>query len=151
MPDDIIQDGIQEHAEEFLMDAKAAYQTARQMSGVDSTRVIGLGTSIGSDAVVDTCDEGCVGAFSISPGSWLKIDYGQAVKKLITEGKPVRCMYATNDAPSPATCLSVNPGAYYKIFAYPGKKHGMDFVILPRKMEADFGANLLEFLLEVIQ
>ena len=133
------------------MDARAAYQTARQMPGVNPTKVIGMGASIGADAVVDTCGEGCVGAFSISPGSWLNIDYGQAVQKRIAEGKPVRCMYAVSDPPSPTTCLSVSPGNGYKVFAYPGKKHGMTFVILPRKMEADFGANLLDFLLEAIQ
>ena len=151
LPDDIIQDGFREHAKGLLMDAKAAYQTARQMPGVDPTKIIGLGASIGADAVVDTCGEGCVGAFSISPGSWLNVEYSQAVQTLIAEGKPVRCMYATNDPPSPATCLSITPGAHYKIFAYPGKKHGMTFVILPRKMETDFGANLLEFLTEAIQ
>ena len=133
------------------MDARAAYQTARQMPGVDPARVIGLGTSIGADAVVDVCDEGCIGAFSISPGSFLKVEYGPAVRKLLAADKPVRCMYAVNDPPSPETCQSVPQGDNYKIFAYGGKKHGMTFVVLPRKMEADFGANLLSFLKEVIQ
>ena len=147
LPDDIIQDGYKEHAEEFLMDASAAYQTARQLPGVDQNKVIGLGTSIGADAVVDVCEEGCIGAFSVSPGSWLELEYSQAVRKLVAAGKPVRCMYAINDPPSPNTCLSIPPDDHYKIFGYPGKKHGMTFVILPRKMEADFGTNLLEFLL----
>ena len=133
------------------MDARAAYQTARLMPGVDPDKVIGLGTSIGADAAVDVCEEGCVGVFSISPGSWLGVDYGQTVRKLIAEGKQVRCMYSVNDPPSPATCVSVAPGDNYKIFAYRGKKHGMTFVILPRKMEADFGKNLLSFLMEAIQ
>ena len=133
------------------MDASAAYQTARQMPGVDPSKVIGLGTSIGADAVVDACDDDCIGAFSVSPGSWLGVEYRLAVQKLITADKPVRCMYAINDPPSPDTCLSITPGDNYKIFAYPGKKHGMTFLIFPRKMEADFGANLLEFLVEVIQ
>jgi dienelactone hydrolase len=151
LPDDIIQDGFREHAEGFLMDAKAAYQTARQMPGVDPNKVIGFGTSIGADAVVDTCGEGCVGAFSISPGSWLNVNYSQAVRKLTAANKPVYCMYGTKDPPSPKTCLSVPPGESYKILAYVGKKHGMTFVILPRKMEAGFGDNLLAFLMEAIQ
>ena len=133
------------------MDARAAYQVARQMPNVDSSKIIGLGASIGGDAVVDTCNEGCVGAFSISPGSWLNIDYGQAVQKLIATGKPVRCMYSVNDPPTPATCWSVSPDEHYKIYGYPGKKHGMTFVILPRKMEKDFGTHLLNFLMEAIQ
>jgi dienelactone hydrolase len=151
LPADLGSDGFRAHTKEFLMDARAAYQTARQMPGVDPTRVIGLGTSIGADAVVDVCDEGCVGAFSISPGSFLKVEYGPAVRKLIAAGKPVRCMYAVNDPPSPETCQSVPQGDNYKIFAYGGKKHGMTFVVLPRKMEADFGANLLSFLKEALQ
>ena len=151
LPADIIPDGYQAHANEFLMDARAAYQVARQMPNVDSSKIIGLGASIGGDAVVDTCNEGCVGAFSISPGSWLNIDYGQVVRTLIAAGKPVRCMYSVNDPPTPVTCWSVPPNKDYKIFGYLGKKHGMTFVVLPRKMEADFGANLLDFLMEAIQ
>jgi len=151
LPADVIPDGYQAHADGFLMDARAAYQTARQMPGVDPNRVIGIGTSIGGDAVVDACEDGCTGAFSISPGNWLGIAFGEAARKLTDGGKPVRCMYAVNDPPSPGTCLSLAPGDHYKIFAYPGKKHGMTFVILPRKIEADFGDNLLEFLLEAIR
>jgi len=151
LPDDAIQDGVSAHAQEFLMDARAAYQTARQMPGVDPNRMIGLGASIGGDAVVDACAEGCVGAFSISPGNWLQVNYSQAAGALIAQGKSVRCMYAVNDYPSPTTCLSLMPNEYYRIFAYSGKKHGMTFVVLPRKMEADFGMNLLEFLKAVSQ
>jgi len=151
LPADLGSDGYRKHANEFLMDAKAAYQTARQMPGVDPNRVIGIGASIGADAVVDVCEAGCVGAFSISPGSFLKVEYGPVVRVLIAEGKPVRCMYAVNDLPSPETCQSIPEGENYKIFAYSGAKHGMAFVVLPRNMEADFGENLLSFLEEAIQ
>jgi hypothetical protein len=151
LPADIIPDGYSAHAGEFLMDARAAYQFARQMPGVDPSKVIGLGASIGGDAAVDTCSEGCVGVFSISPGSWLNVEFGSAVRALIAEKKEVRCVYSVNDPPAPATCLSVVPGEYYRILGYPGKKHGMTFVVLPRKMEAGFGDHLLEFLMEAIQ
>ena len=151
LPADLGDDGYRKHAEEFLMDARAAYQTARQMPGVDPDRVIGIGTSIGADAAVDVCGAGCAGAFSISPGSFLKVEYGPAARELLNEGKPVRCMYAVNDPPSPETCWSVPQSDNYKIFAYGGKKHGMTFVVLPRKMEEDFGANLLAFLMEAIR
>jgi dienelactone hydrolase len=134
-----------QHAAEFLMDARAAYAVARTMPGVDSNHLIGIGASIGADAVVDACGEGCSGAFSVSPGNWLKVDYGNTVRALIAQGKPVRCMYAVNDPPSPQTCLSLTPNKLYKIFSFPGIKHGMTFFV-PRKMEAGFGANLLEFL-----
>ncbi len=151
LPDNIIEDGFRKHANGLLMDATSGYQAASQMLGVDPTKMIGLGASIGADAVVDTCGEGCVGAFSISPGSWLKVDYARATRKLIADGKPVRCMYAVKDKPSPNTCMNIKPGNNYKIFAYPGEKHGMTFIRTPQNMEADFGTNLLDFLLEAIQ
>jgi hypothetical protein len=133
----------------FVLDAKAAYQIAGQMPGVNSNQIIGIGASIGADAVVDACAEGCLGAFSVSPGNWLGIDYGNTVAHLIAQGKSVRCMYGTTDEPSPATCSSLVSGKKYKSFAYIGKKHGMTFFV-PRKMEADFGVNMLEFLKEAL-
>lgn len=148
LPADIISDGYRAHAEEFLMDARAAYAAARQMPGANPDRVIGLGASIGADAAVDACREGCVGAFSISPGNWLGNDFGQAVREITSAAKPVRCVYAVNDGPSPATCWSTNPGNKYQILQYPGKKHGMAFLIEARKIEPGFGEKLLEFLME---
>ncbi len=145
LPDSHTADWAQAAAN-FLMDAQAAYAFARTLPGVDPNRVIGVGASIGADAVVDACGEICSGAFSVSPGNWLNVDYGQAAQAMLERGRPVRCLYAYNDAPSPQTCGSLAPGDLYKVFVYPGIKHGMTFFV-PRKMDADFGANLLEFLL----
>jgi hypothetical protein len=130
---------------QYILDAKAAYAFARTLPNANPDKIIGFGTSIGADAVVDVCREGCVGAFAISPGDWLGVDWFEATIKVIDLGKHVRCMYSVNDGPSPLACSSVGPTLYYKIFAYPGKKHGMEFLV-PRKMEADFGQNLLDFL-----
>ena len=137
---------LDQNAAGFLMDAQAAYTIAGTLPGVDPSHLIGVGTSIGADAVVDVCDEGCSGAFSVSPGNCLKVDYGDAVQVLLAQGKPVRCMYSYNDSPSPQTCWSLLPNNLYRIFAYPGIKHGMTFFV-PRKMEAGFGSSLLEFLI----
>lgn len=142
-PDQI---SLEQNAAGFLMDARAAFTVARTLPGVDPNHLIGIGASIGADAVVDACGEGCSGAFSVSPGNWLKIDYGNAVQALIAQRKPVRCMYANIDDPSPQTCWSVMPNELYRIFSYTGIKHGMTFFV-PRKMEAGFGTNLLEFLI----
>lgn len=131
----------------YQIDAQAAYQAARTLPAVDPNKIVGIGTSIGADAVVNACAESCRGAFSISPGSWLGTDYAQSAQALIEAGKQVRCMYAVNDGPSPATCWSIAPGNQYQIFSYPGIKHGMTFFV-PRKMEADFGKNIIEFLIE---
>jgi hypothetical protein len=54
-------------------------------------------------------------------------------------------MYAVSDGDAPKTCWSIAPSDLYKIFSYTGIKHGMTFFV-PRKMERDFGQNLLEFL-----
>ncbi len=136
---------------EYLIDARAAYEAARSLPQVDANRIVGIGTSIGADAVVDACDvDYCRGAFSISPGNWLGVDYRQTAARLIAQNKPVRCMYAINDGPSPVTCTSLATGDFYKTFAYGGVKHGMSFLV-PRKMETDFGKNIIEFLFEATQ
>lgn len=141
----LLMSDLSQNASLFLTDAHAAYAFAQTLSGVDANHVIGIGASIGADAVVDACGEICSGAFSVSPGNWLKADYGEAAQSILARGRPVRCMYAYNDGPAPQTCWSLAPSDLYKIFTYPGIKHGMTFFV-PRKMEADFGANLLEFL-----
>jgi dienelactone hydrolase len=135
----------------YLVDARAAYETARTLPNVDPDRIVGIGTSIGADAVVNACDQDyCRGAFAISPGSWLGVNFAESVSVLLGERKPVRCMYADNDTPSPETCWSVAPNEKYKIFGYPGSKHGMTF-FTPRKMEENFGKNIIEFLFEATQ
>ncbi len=129
----------------FILDARAAYAFAQTLPGVDPNHVIGIGASIGADAVVDACGEICAGAFSVSPGNWLGVDYAKAAQPILARGRPVRCMYAVSDGDAPKTCWSIAPSDLYKIFAYKGIKHGMTFFV-PRKMEDDFGQNLLKFL-----
>ncbi len=130
---------------EFILDARAAYQFAASLPYVNGQKVLGLGASIGADAVVDGCGTLCAGAFSISPGNYLGPEYGVTVSALLQAGKQIRCMYANNDGPSPATCWSVAQSDQYKIFSYPGNKHGMTFIV-PRKMEADFGQNVYDWI-----
>jgi hypothetical protein len=143
-------DNFPAHRDEYLLDAKAAFATARTMPGVDPNRVILIGASIGADASVDVCGEGCVGAFSVSPGSWLGVDFGDTVRALLDRGVEVRCVLAELDDPSPETCRGVREQEGYKIHAYSGKKHGMSFFI-PRKAVPRFGEYLLEFLQTCVQ
>lgn len=119
----------------WVTDAKAAYQTASEMAGVDPTRLAGLGSSIGADAVVDACIESaCRGTFSISPGGFLQIPFQQAVTKLaeqewITAPEPgetpgpIFCVASEQDIPSSDTCKSV-VGEPYRYLIYPGELHG---------------------------
>lgn len=130
---------------EFILDARAAYQFVATLPSINSQKILGLGASIGADAVVDGCGLLCAGAFSISPGSYLGQDYGATITALTQAGKQIRCMYANNDGPSPATCWSIAPSNLYQIFSYPGNKHGMTFIV-PRKMEADFGQNVYDWI-----
>jgi pimeloyl-ACP methyl ester carboxylesterase len=129
----------------FLLDARAAYRHAAGLPLVNAAQIVGIGTSIGADAVVDACDDSCRGAFAVSPGSWLKVDYTTRTRELLNQGKQVRCMYSTNDGPSPAACASIETSSQYQYFGYVGIKHGMTFFV-PRKMPPDFGQNILDFL-----
>ncbi len=119
----------------WVMDAKAAYQTAKEMTGVDLARVAGLGSSIGADGVVDACvDAACLGTFSISPGGYLQIPYQDAVTDLADEAwitipepesatAPIFCVASEKDVPSAGSCKSVSEDPYrYVIF--PGELHG---------------------------
>lgn len=133
----------------YLLDAKAAYARAASLPYADPNRIIGIGTSIGADAVVDACNQGCVGAFAISPGSVLGLSWQDNAYRVTNAGKPVRCMYSVN-SPSANECLSLAETAFYKVLAAEGKKHGEDFLV-PRKMEAGFGQALLEFLLAAVK
>jgi hypothetical protein len=141
---------LSQNAAGFLLDAKAAYATARSMPGVDPNKVIGIGTSIGADAVADVCEAWCVGVFSVSPGSWLDVDYAKSVEALLARQTPVYCVYSTNDPPTQETCESVADVDLYHMFGYKGVKHGMTF-FEPRKMEPTFGEHVLEFLQATIQ
>ncbi|PWH17276.1 MAG: hypothetical protein DDG60_02515 [Anaerolineae bacterium] len=134
----------------YLLDAQAAYARAASLPHADPNRIIGIGTSIGADAALNACSKGCIGVFAISPGSYLGLDWSQNALRVSNAGKPVRCIYAMNDGNTAATCASLPVNAYYKIAGYEGKKHGQDFLI-PRKMEADFGQILLDFLLSALK
>ncbi len=131
---------------QYILDAKAAYTLARTLPYADPDRIIGFGTSIGADAALDTCRGGCVGVFSISPGSYLGVDWFGAATQLSAQGKHIRCMYAQNDGEAAQTCSEVALTKYYRILPYPGAKHGLDF-LAPHRMEPGWGNYLLEFLL----
>lgn len=134
----------------YLLDAKAAYILAAFLPNADPNTIIGIGASIGADAVVDACDRGCAGAFAISPGSHLGLDWYANAYRVMNAGKPVRCLYSVNDEPALSACTSLTQNAFYRILPAEGKKHGQDFLV-PRKMEADFGQTLLDFLLAAVK
>ncbi len=133
----------------YLLDARAAYRRAASLPHADPSRIIGIGTSIGADAVVDACEQGCVGVFAISPGSFLGLGWYDNAYRVMNAGNPVRCLYSVN-SPSANECLSLAENALYKVLPAEGKKHGQDFLV-PRKMEPGFGQTMLEFLLAAVK
>src|SRR5574341_1096148 len=56
--------GGQQDRAGYLEDASAALGLFRTIPGVDANRIVLMGASIGADAAVDACSEGCVGAIS---------------------------------------------------------------------------------------
>ena len=106
-----------------LLDAKAGYEIAKTLEGIDPTRMAGIGSSIGSDGVVDGCTEGCLGALSFSPGGYLTVPYADAVKTLDDAGKPVTCVASEGDSASANACRET-AGENYQSIIYSGSAHG---------------------------
>lgn len=114
----------------WLMDAKAAYETAQTLPGVDPMRIVGLGSSIGADAVVDACGDICKGAFSLSPGGYLNIPYTDAVAFFDDPSRnPINivCIASEGDRESAPACQSAS-GELYQSVLFPGSLHGTEFL-----------------------
>jgi dienelactone hydrolase len=119
---------------EWLLDAEAAMGQAASMPGVDLTSIVPIGTSIGADAAVDACNLTaprsslrCAGAMSLSPGSYLNMEYQKTVQELVDLGVPVLCFASEDDAPSAAACQSVKAEGF-TASVDPGLAHGIRMV-----------------------
>ena len=96
-----------------------------------------IGASIGADGAPDGClvhnqeSNTCLGAFSLSPGSYLGMTYADVVRDLdgsdVPPAVPVWCLTAEGDPESFGTCESAS-GDLYQKFLYPGSAHGMMLV-----------------------
>jgi hypothetical protein len=122
----------------LFYDALAAVAAASALDGIDSNRITTMGASIGADGSVDGCQafnaadeyEGtCLGAFSLSPGSYMNRDYGEMVNLLRQETPPktVFCLAAANDGNSWNTCQSA-VGDHFEATEYEGSAHGMKLI-----------------------
>jgi dienelactone hydrolase len=131
--------------EGWLLDALAAMETARGLQGVDPERVAAIGASVGGDGAIDACGEGCLGALSFSPGSYLRVTYADAVAA-IADAAPAWCLAAEGDSPSAQACSSAS-GAHYRTISYPGDEHGM--MLIRPGMDPDPLAVVLDFLQQV--
>ena len=135
----------------WLLDSAAAYEKVRTLPGVDSTRIAGIGASLGGYGVVFSCGETCLGALSLSPGEFPNMPYKDAVKALDEAGKPIWCIAQEKDQfKSAETCQSAS-GTHYKSIIYPEDKgdyglHGMG-LLLPDVAPPNIGQHILDFLL----
>ena len=120
--------------QEWALDAKAAFTTGSELLGVDAHQIVAIGASIGADGAPDGCllhNQGsstCLGAFSLSPGNYLKMVYSEVVNDLdhdiIPPEVPAWCLAAEGDTSSATTCRSAS-GDRYEMTMYDGSDHGM--------------------------
>jgi dienelactone hydrolase len=120
----------------WLIDARAAMETARQLEGVDPDRIVGIGASIGADGAIDGCTwlnasfpNSCQGALSLSPGDYLTVPYRNAVDDLgaAQPPKPAHCLYAEGDVEARRSCEAAS-GDHYTAVKYSGSDHGMTII-----------------------
>jgi hypothetical protein len=136
----------------WLLDAQASLEYARTLAGVDPDRVIAIGASIGADGAIDGCAavleedaSACLGALSLSPGSYLGLDYSDEVSKLgnSTPPKPAWCLYDKNDADS-VVCTKASGNHYYHESWGNGNLHGLH--LIDPNLEPNPLTRILEFL-----
>lgn len=131
----------------WLMDAKAAYATAMSLPGVDPTNILGIGSSIGADAVVNGCGTICTGALSLSPGGYLNIPYSEAVASLsqnTANRVKILCIASEDDFESAPACQSAS-GEFYQSLIVPGSLHGTEFLSMDQP-RMEITPKILEWL-----
>ena len=109
----------------YVNDAQVALQLFRTLPGVDENRIVMIGASIGADAAVDVCGEGCIGVVSLSPGNFTGINFEDAVTAM--GDKAVLCVASEGDDGSPKACRDGEAGAKgdYQVQIYKGSAHAM--------------------------
>ena len=141
----------------WLLDAKAAMQKAAVLEGVDSSKLIAIGASIGADGATDGCFlhnditiDSCLGALSISPGDYLTLPYADVVSSLMEEPEPkyVWCLWATGDVGAAGACNSAS-GEQYLSVEWAGSAHGMD--LLRPEVEPNVLLKILDFITLVLE
>jgi hypothetical protein len=139
----------------WLLDAQAAISKAAELDGVDPTKIVTIGSSIGADGAADACywlnekkPDSCLGALSLSPGGFLGIPYVQAVTKLGKEQHP-KAAWCLADAREIGVCKSAesakNPG--FRAIEIANGHHGN--FLLVKEAEPSAMQTILDFLHEL--
>lgn len=135
-------EGIRSDFKIKFLDAAAAVSAASKLEGIDPQKIITMGASLGADGAVDGCllfntqvnagtETGrCLGAFSLSPGSFLSMDYADTVSQLDNSIPPVKtyCIAALGDRISEKTCVNTQGANGYQRTSYEGNFHGMELI-----------------------
>jgi dienelactone hydrolase len=110
----------------YLNDAQSTLALMATIPGVDANRIVMIGASIGADAAVDGCTDSCIGAVALSPGSFLGVDYLEALQAM--GAKPVLCVASEDDGESADLCRAGQEVAQgdYEVQIYRGAAHGME-------------------------
>lgn len=141
---------VDEHG--WLLDAKAGVKTALILDGIDPTKLVAIGASIGADGAMDGCflsnnevENSCQGGLALSPGGYLTVDFAEAVRELGEEQppKPAWCLAAEGDRDSHDTCSAAS-GEHYRYITYTGNAHGMS--LIHPDIEPDTLIMILDFL-----
>lgn len=140
--------------EAWLLDAQAAMETAWELEGVDPTKVVAIGSSIGADGAADGCawlneqhPGACQGALSLSPGGYLGVPYHEVVGAL-GGTEPATAAWCLADEVEVGICEGVDAASNtaFKIYTIPGGSHGTwmlkpDLDPLPLQLILDFLAE----------
>ena len=142
--------------EVWLLDAQAAMLKATELEGVDPTKIVAMGSSIGADGAPDGCawlneqePGSCQGALSLSPGSFMDIPYPVVVQTL-GENQPPTAVWCLADEQEFGICESAeiadNPA--YQDFMIPGGQHGN--MMLRPGLTPDAMQTILDFLAQTV-
>jgi hypothetical protein len=137
--------------QEWLQDARASLVAAQDLRGVNPNQIVAIGASIGGDAAISSCaflldqdPQSCLGALSISPGSYLGESYPDLVSQLENSSppRPAWCFY-DEDYPDSDVCKTTEGTLYNKEGWQGGSLHGMHLITetldpLPLQRLADF-------------
>ncbi len=134
--------------QQWLSDAQSAVLKASELEGIIPGQIVMVGASIGADGAADGCaylntvqENTCQGAFSLSPGDYLRLPYIGTVSNM--GGKPAWCLFSTDDTESAQVCKQA-AGDNYKPIEYAGSAHGMSLIA------PDVDPNPLHLLLDFL-
>ena len=144
------------HGPEWIQDVTSTLIAASEMEGVDSEKVLAVGTSIGADGVADGClayqestGRNCLAVLSSSPGDYLGVPYNDTIASLTEKGTKALCFASEGDQPSYTTCKSVPEDTpNFSTHYVPGYFHGI-YAIDPQ-VEEPWLQPMLNLFMEVL-